>query len=184
MPLTTQWDTKGYYYPTQVCQYALAHWSKHVMDLNDKKSANTETLYEDGAAHQVPMLSNLFFSAIDNGLKWYWVLLQRFFQASLIFVSMASGLPSQILFYITSRFSISANKLVNNNRYSLFSLQIGLWYLEYWHYGARYDLRVSNKCTPCTLIKMENERKSEQWKSTFLCNTKILLYRGALVRQT
>jgi hypothetical protein len=53
VPLTTQWDPKGYYYPTQVCQYALAHWSKHIQDSNEKKSANTETLYEDGALHQV-----------------------------------------------------------------------------------------------------------------------------------
>ena len=28
VPITTQWDKKGYYYATQICQYALAHYSK------------------------------------------------------------------------------------------------------------------------------------------------------------
>jgi hypothetical protein len=48
VPITTQWDPKGYYYPTQVCQYALAHWSKYVQEKTFKM-----TVYEDGDLHQV-----------------------------------------------------------------------------------------------------------------------------------
>ena len=29
VPITTQWDVKGYYYPTQIAQYGLSHLSKH-----------------------------------------------------------------------------------------------------------------------------------------------------------
>ncbi len=43
VPITTQWDKKGYYYATQICQYALAHWSKNIQN-----SARKVTLYEDG----------------------------------------------------------------------------------------------------------------------------------------
>lgn len=50
VPLTTQWDRDGYYYPTQICQYALSHWSKYVQEKSD--STRTETIYEDGAEHQ------------------------------------------------------------------------------------------------------------------------------------
>ena len=70
--MTTQWDTKGYYYPTQVCQYALAHWSKYVMDLNDKKSTNTETLYEDGGAHQVKTFLYIFSMDFFGLGLWWW----------------------------------------------------------------------------------------------------------------
>ena len=27
VPLSTQWDPKGYFYPTQVAQFSLAHYS-------------------------------------------------------------------------------------------------------------------------------------------------------------
>jgi heparosan-N-sulfate-glucuronate 5-epimerase len=55
VPVTTQWDRKGYYYPTQICQYALSHWSKHVEEQSDpqKMSAITTTIYEDGKDYQV-----------------------------------------------------------------------------------------------------------------------------------
>jgi len=30
VPISTQWDKKGYFYPTQISQFALSHWSKMV----------------------------------------------------------------------------------------------------------------------------------------------------------
>ena len=29
VPLSTQWNPKGYFYPTQIAQFALAHYSVH-----------------------------------------------------------------------------------------------------------------------------------------------------------
>lgn len=61
MPLSTQWDKAGYYYPTQIAQYGLSHWSKHVplrvasvastsspAD-SDATPPLTRTVYENGA---------------------------------------------------------------------------------------------------------------------------------------
>jgi len=32
VPMSSQWDSAGYYYPTQIAQYGLSHYSKHVVD--------------------------------------------------------------------------------------------------------------------------------------------------------
>ncbi|XP_012554968.1 D-glucuronyl C5-epimerase [Hydra vulgaris] len=32
VPISTQWDKKGYYYPTQIAQYGLSHLSKHYIE--------------------------------------------------------------------------------------------------------------------------------------------------------
>ena len=46
VPITTQWDKKGYYYATQISQFALAHWSKE-LQLKSDDSKNSTT-FEDG----------------------------------------------------------------------------------------------------------------------------------------
>ena len=32
VPITTQWDSKGYHYPIQVAQYGLSHHAKHLIN--------------------------------------------------------------------------------------------------------------------------------------------------------
>lgn len=44
VPITVQWDKSGYYYATQICQYALSHWSKAVLDIDTEDIV----LLEDG----------------------------------------------------------------------------------------------------------------------------------------
>ena len=36
VPITTQWDKKGYHYATQICQFALSHWSKAVLSTTNE----------------------------------------------------------------------------------------------------------------------------------------------------
>lgn len=32
VPLSTQWEQQGYYYPTQIAQFGLSHYSKNLTD--------------------------------------------------------------------------------------------------------------------------------------------------------
>ena len=45
VPVSTQWDPRGYYYPTQIAQFALSHYSSHV---SNKNSVVEKTVVEDG----------------------------------------------------------------------------------------------------------------------------------------
>ena len=36
VPVSTQWDKAGYYYATQICQYALSHWSKALISSDER----------------------------------------------------------------------------------------------------------------------------------------------------
>lgn len=45
VPVSTQWDPRGYYYPTQIAQFALSHYSSHV---SNKNMATEKTIIEDG----------------------------------------------------------------------------------------------------------------------------------------
>ena len=46
VPVSTQWDKAGYYYATQICQYALSHWSKSLTNTED--DAEKILLLENG----------------------------------------------------------------------------------------------------------------------------------------
>ena len=43
VPVTTQWDSNGYYYPIQIAQFGLSHYSKYVVD-----GEPTRVVIEDG----------------------------------------------------------------------------------------------------------------------------------------
>ena len=45
VPVTTQWDQRGYFYPTQIAQFALSHYSSHLAAV---KSNNHRTYIEGG----------------------------------------------------------------------------------------------------------------------------------------
>ena len=45
VPVSTQWDPRGYYSPTQIAQFALSHYSSHV---SNKNLAAEKTVIEDG----------------------------------------------------------------------------------------------------------------------------------------
>jgi heparosan-N-sulfate-glucuronate 5-epimerase len=47
VPISTQWDPEGYFYPTQIAQYALSHYSMHVSGV-----AKSKTFLEDGGDYQ------------------------------------------------------------------------------------------------------------------------------------
>ena len=44
MPISTQWGSQGYYYPIQIAQYGLSHYSKHLA-ANGRRSVE---VIEDG----------------------------------------------------------------------------------------------------------------------------------------
>ena len=45
VPVSTQWNQNGYYYPTQIAQFALSHFSSHVANKN--KNTHHRTTIED-----------------------------------------------------------------------------------------------------------------------------------------
>jgi len=42
VPISSQWNPDGYYYPTQIAQYGLSHYSKYVAD--ERRRSGTEPL--------------------------------------------------------------------------------------------------------------------------------------------
>lgn len=40
VPLSTQWEIQGYYYPTQIAQFGLSHYSKNLTDPEPRKKVN------------------------------------------------------------------------------------------------------------------------------------------------
>lgn len=48
VPVSTQWDVRGYLYPIQIAQFALSHFSKN----RTESKPRTATVYEDGQAHR------------------------------------------------------------------------------------------------------------------------------------
>lgn len=40
VPLSTQWQTQAYYYPTQIAQFGLSHYSKNLTDPEPRKKVN------------------------------------------------------------------------------------------------------------------------------------------------
>uniref|UniRef100_T1JNE4 heparosan-N-sulfate-glucuronate 5-epimerase n=1 Tax=Strigamia maritima TaxID=126957 RepID=T1JNE4_STRMM len=47
VPVSTQWDARGYYYPIQISQYGLSHYSKNITEPKPKS-----VIYEDGEIHR------------------------------------------------------------------------------------------------------------------------------------
>ena len=43
VPLSTQWEAQGYFYPTQIAQFGLSHYSKNLTDPEPRRK-----IYEDG----------------------------------------------------------------------------------------------------------------------------------------
>jgi len=42
VPVSTQWGAQGYFYPIQIAQYGLSHYSKHV--IKEKKTEEGESV--------------------------------------------------------------------------------------------------------------------------------------------
>ena len=51
VPVTTQWSPAGYYYPTQIAQFALSHFSSHLA--NKDKNTEDKTVIEDDILDEV-----------------------------------------------------------------------------------------------------------------------------------
>jgi len=55
VPVSTQWSSAGYYYPTQIAQYALSHYSNHIASSKTKehKTNIDQEAFKNVAAKQV-----------------------------------------------------------------------------------------------------------------------------------
>lgn len=40
VPLSTQWEAQGYYYPTQIAQFGLSHYSKNLTDPEPRRKVS------------------------------------------------------------------------------------------------------------------------------------------------
>ncbi|KAG4073608.1 hypothetical protein HA402_000832 [Bradysia odoriphaga] len=58
VPLSTQWQTQAYYYPTQIAQFGLSHYSKNLTDPEPRKKI-IEDAEKDQSEWIVPKGSNL-----------------------------------------------------------------------------------------------------------------------------
>lgn len=48
VPLSTQWGSKGYFYPIQIAQFAMSHYSKNITE-----KPSIKTIYESGEMLEV-----------------------------------------------------------------------------------------------------------------------------------
>ena len=46
VPISTQWEVQGYYYPTQIAQFGLSHYSKNLTEPEPRFK-----VIEDGSTH-------------------------------------------------------------------------------------------------------------------------------------
>ncbi|CAB3234771.1 unnamed protein product [Arctia plantaginis] len=46
VPVSTQWEPRGFFYPTQIAQFGLAHYSKHIIEPDPKRR-----IIDDGEKH-------------------------------------------------------------------------------------------------------------------------------------
>lgn len=45
VPISTQWETQGYFYATQIAQFGLSHYSKNLTEPEPWKKVCIENLY-------------------------------------------------------------------------------------------------------------------------------------------
>ena len=50
VPISTQWGSQGYYYPIQIAQYGLSHYSKYLLD-----TTRVMSVLEDGESGSLGM---------------------------------------------------------------------------------------------------------------------------------
>jgi len=65
VPVSTQWSPGGYYYPTQIAQFSLSHFSNHVVNVNREAH---KTLMDDEAI-KVALKTNAADRVIDQESK-------------------------------------------------------------------------------------------------------------------
>lgn len=58
VPLSTQWEAQGYYYPTQIAQFGLSHYSKNLTDPEPRRKVNVSPSYNSSV---FIIISILFF---------------------------------------------------------------------------------------------------------------------------
>ena len=59
VPVSTQWDPEGYYYPTQIAQYSLSHysaWVKKESLKNKQDSPRWENVYVSKREHSAQVV--------------------------------------------------------------------------------------------------------------------------------
>eukprot|EP00092_Neocalanus_flemingeri_P004031 GFUD01004338.1.p1 GENE.GFUD01004338.1~~GFUD01004338.1.p1 ORF type:complete len:566 (+),score=104.01 GFUD01004338.1:934-2631(+) len=66
VPVSTQWSPAGYYYPTQIAQFSLSHFSNHVANLHKEAQ---KILIEDGDSIKIALENNAADRVIDQESK-------------------------------------------------------------------------------------------------------------------
>lgn len=83
VPVSTQWDPKGFYYPTQIAQYGLAHYSKNLTEPEPRVR-----VLEDGDKHQAKWIVSQ-----DAAMNREW---DSDIQANVLKFSTANHMTSQV----------------------------------------------------------------------------------------
>lgn len=68
VPISTQWESQGYYYPTQIAQFGLSHYSKNLTEPQQRKIIieNANTVHADW---YIPPHSKLEISLDEKNLN-------------------------------------------------------------------------------------------------------------------
>ena len=52
VPVSTQWGSQGYYYPIQIAQYGLSHYSKHLAATEPRTVSVLSDVEQPGSEHR------------------------------------------------------------------------------------------------------------------------------------
>ncbi|KAG7307015.1 hypothetical protein JYU34_007148 [Plutella xylostella] len=104
VPVSTQWDPKGFYYPTQIAQYGLAHYSKNITEPEPRIR-----IIEDGEKHQEKWIVSQDASLVRE--------FDASIRANVIRFSTSDQMSSQVWLKvnITQDFVISLDLLLKTN---------------------------------------------------------------------
>ena len=73
VPISTQWESQGYYYPTQIAQFGLSHYSKNLTEPEPYKKLieDSERARQDWIVPQGSVMSRIYDKRVNSYVMKY-----------------------------------------------------------------------------------------------------------------
>lgn len=73
VPISTQWESQGYYYPTQIAQFGLSHYSKNLTEPEPYKKVieDAERVRQDWIVPQGSLITRIFDRSVNSNVLKY-----------------------------------------------------------------------------------------------------------------
>ncbi|XP_033231176.1 D-glucuronyl C5-epimerase B isoform X3 [Belonocnema kinseyi] len=73
VPISTQWESQGYYYPTQIAQFGLSHYSKNLTEPEPYKKLieDSERVKQDWIVSQGSVMSRIYDKRVNSYVMKY-----------------------------------------------------------------------------------------------------------------